>query len=122
MCSRVSDDISVSNCEHTLSEYAATLPKYCSLMHKSTCSVCPAFLSVAKKILENGFVQLAEAFKSAFPQVTYHSNSAKRRLLQLPLAAIPIGEQKSGVSEVYFYQMSTIGSSFTFSMHFTVKS
>lgn len=42
-----------------------------------------------------------DTFRSAFPGVTYHSHSAKCRVLQLPLAALRVGRPESGTSEVY---------------------
>ena len=93
----------VSTCNMSLSKYASTLPEYCSRMHGSSCTVCQALLTVAQTVLDNGFVLLAQAFKSAFPNVTYHSHSAKQRLLQTPLAAICVGTPESGLAEVYLF-------------------
>jgi len=42
--------------------------------------------------------------KYCFPNVTYSSAIAKRRLLHLPLAAITIGKSSSGVAEVYLLE------------------
>lgn len=47
---------------------------------------------------ENGCVQLAKAFKLGFPNVAYHTYSAKRKVLKMPVAALRVG---SGKSEVY---------------------
>ena len=107
MFQRVSDDICCSYCEHlSLSDFAANLPSYCSMTHKSTCSLCPPLLSVGKKIIEGGFVLLSQAFRSAFPHKTYHSHSAKCCLLQLPLVAMRVGNPRSGLSEVYLFEHS----------------
>ena len=107
MFQRVSDDICCSSCEHlSLSDFAANLPFYCSMTHKSTCSLCPPLLSVAQKIIEGGFVLLSQAFRSAFPHRTYHSHSAKCCLLQLPLVAMRVGNPQSGLSEVYLFEHS----------------
>ena len=101
---RVRDDIIVCDCEHiSLPDYVANLPRYCSLVHKTTCSVCPALIHISNIILEKGFLQLSEAFKSAFPDTTYHSHSAKRRLLQLPLVVVRVGQPQSGISEVFLF-------------------
>ena len=43
---------------------------------------------------------LAKAFRSAFPSIIYHTCSAKRRVLRMPLAAVRVGAPESGVSEV----------------------
>ena len=57
-------------------------------------------------ILENGFVLLAKAFRSAFPNVTYHTENAKRWVLKMPLAALRVVCPKSGLSEVYLFEYS----------------
>ena len=57
--------------------------------------------ATACAVLENDFVWLSDAFRSAFPGVTYHSHSAKCRTLQLPLAALHVESPESGTSEVY---------------------
>jgi len=61
----------------------------------------PSTLKVAQRVLQNGFVLLTEAFRSAFPNVTYHSHSAKRHLLQLPPVALHVGTPQSLVAELY---------------------
>ena len=42
------------------------------MKHVPTCVVCPPLLSVARMVFEAGYVLLSEAFRSAYPQVTYH--------------------------------------------------
>lgn len=74
------------------------LPEYCALQHPSNCSLCSSLLTIAKMVLENGFVLLSETYRSAFPHVTYHSSSAKKRVLQMPLVSIRVGQPESGVS------------------------
>ena len=104
---RITDSIFVSNCQNvSLSEYASNLPRYCSLVHDPTCTTCTSFLSIAKSVLENGFVLLNKAFRSAFPNVTYHTENAKRRVLKMPLAALRVGCPESGFSEVYLFEYS----------------
>ena len=99
---RVTEDICVSVVVGiSLSEYANTLADYCKLRHGTDCTTCSSFIAVALNVIENGFVKLSQAFKTAFPHVAYHSHSAKRRLLQLPLVAFRVGEPRSGLSEVY---------------------
>ena len=41
---------------------------------------------------------------SAFPNITYHTSIAKRRVLKMPLAAVRVGLPRSGVSEVEYNQ------------------
>ena len=103
----ITDNICVSICQTlSLSDYVSNLPRYCSLVHNPTCTSCTSLLSIAKSILENGFVLLAKAFRSAFPNVTYHTENAKRRVLKMPLAALRVGCPKSGLSEVYLFEYS----------------
>ena len=73
-------------------------------MHRQPCTSCESLLSIARSVLENGFVVLAQAFRSAFPNVTYHTSIAKRRVLKMPLAAVRVGLPRSGVSEVYLFE------------------
>ena len=104
-CECVSDGISISNCRNiSLCDYVLYLPTYCSRMHRQTCTSCESLLSIARSLLENGFVVLAQAFRSAFPNVTYHTSIAKRRVLKMPLAAVRVGLPRSGVSEVYLFE------------------
>ena len=70
-------------------------------------AVCSSFVTVAHNVIKNGFVKLSQAFRSAFPHIAYHSHSAKRRLLQLPLVALCVSEAKSGLSEVYLFENSS---------------
>ena len=39
-------------------------------------------------------------FRAAFPHLTYQSSHAKSRLLQMPIAALPLGSPSSGFAEV----------------------
>jgi hypothetical protein len=101
---RVDSDICCCSNEHiSLSDFASSLPQYCSREHASSCLICPPLLTVAQMVLDSGYVLLSEAFRSAFPLVTYHSHSAKR-LLQLPLVALRVGNPESGFSEVYLFE------------------
>lgn len=67
----------------------------------SDCKECKGLQAITCAVLDNGFVRLSDTFRSAFPGVTYHSHSAKCRVLQLPLAALRVGRPESGTSEVY---------------------
>ena len=79
---------------------------HCRMNHSSDCKECFGFQSVTTSVLENGFLELADAFRAAFPFTTYPSHSAKRRLLRLPLAALRLGNTDSGQSEVYLVEHS----------------
>ena len=56
-------------------------------------------LQVAEMIIQNGFVKLKTAFKTAFPTVkNYNQQYACRRLLQIPLICLRI-DHCPGISE-----------------------
>ena len=102
---QVSSDVSVSRVSNlSLAEYVLALPAYCVAKHREGCSECSSLLQVAKTILENGFVKLSDAHRSAFPSVSYHSHSAKRKFLKMPLAALRVGLPKSGYAEVFLFE------------------
>lgn len=70
----------------------------CKAKHKQPCVLCNGLLRVAKVVDKEGFIQLSEAFKLAFPSQTYRTNIARERFLQMPLACIRFGELKAGNS------------------------
>ena len=102
--SRVSDSVYVSRSNISLAEFVSNIPEYCSLKHDSTCTSCTSFLSIANTIIENGFVLMSKAFRSAFPTLSYHPQNARRRLLRMPLVALRVGCPKSGLSEIYLFE------------------
>ena len=55
-------------------------------------------LKVANVILQQGYCTLSEAFKLVSPMVRYTAEHARRRLLQMPLICIRIGEPQKGQS------------------------
>ena len=102
---QVSSDVSVSVVSNlSLAQYVLALPAYCVAKHRQGCAECPSLLQVAKIVLENGFVKLSDAHRSAFPSVTYHSHSAKRKFLKMPLAALRVGLPESGYAEVFLFE------------------
>ena len=62
------------------------------------CKKCNGMLTVAQIVLDNGYCMLSEAFKTVSPEVKYTAEHARRKLLQMPLVSINIGEQNSGKS------------------------
>ena len=70
---RIDSDICCCSNEHI--SLSVCLPQHCCVKHVPTCVVCPPLLSVARMVFQAGYVQLSEAFRLAYPQVTYHSNS-----------------------------------------------
>lgn len=61
-------------------------------------------INAAKIVLEKSICTLSSVFQAAFPGVTYTAHNAKRRLLQLPLAAIRVHEASSGRSAVHLME------------------
>ena len=49
---------------------------------------CPKMIKAANIVLESGITLLKPLFETCFPHVTCQTTNAKRRLLQIPLAAL----------------------------------
>lgn len=60
-------------------------------------------IQAAQIILDRGIVPLSAVFKQVFPTITYTSANAKRRLLQMPVAAFQIKGQK-GQRDLYLME------------------
>ena len=87
----LSEDVCVSVVEDlTLHEYCLAQIQYYNSNHRQPCSRCTPVVKSAQIVLEQGIISMSKLFKTAFPNVTYHSLQAKRRLLQMPLAAIRV--------------------------------
>ena len=80
----------------SLREYVAARSNNCQSYHMQPCSECKAFLSVASRILEEGFCMLSEGFKLAFPKQVYKSDIAMQRFLQMPLTSIRVASEWKG--------------------------
>ena len=81
----------------TLTEYVIARGEYCKLNHSQPC-VCQRFLQVGQFIIDHGLCSLSTAFNITSPSVQYTSERARRKLLQMPLVAILIGDPKLGLS------------------------
>ena len=93
---QVDDVTDVSRLEgFTLDKYILTKEDIYYEEHKQPCTACIGLLSVAKQILDEGFIKLNEAFAMSTPGVKYKAKDAKRKLLQMPLAALKIKESKT---------------------------
>lgn len=57
-------------------------------------------IKAANIIIEKGICTLPYVFREVFPEVTYNTHNAKRRLLQLPVVALRIREASSRKAEV----------------------
>lgn len=93
---QVDDVTDVSRLEgFTLDKYILTKENICYEERKQPCTACIGLLSVAKQILDEGFIKLNETFAMSTPGVKYKAKDAKRKLLQMPLAALKIKESKT---------------------------
>ncbi len=102
-----SDSVSVSKFNQlSLEEYCQARKAYCSSYHKnSLCLDCTNMIKAAEIILEVGICTLSSVFRTVFPDVTYHTPYAKRRLLQMPIVAIRIQEPSSGRAEIHIMEL-----------------
>lgn len=58
-------------------------------------------INAAEMVLNDGVVSLSLLFKASFPNVTYHSVNAKRRLLQMPLVIFRVKKSEKRQSELF---------------------
>ena len=94
----------MSSTELTLSEYIAARKTVCTCTHLTGCKACDSFINVAKLILKNGFVVRSEAFRNAFSSIKYSAEAARRKLLQMPLVSIVVGNSATGKSLSYLLE------------------
>ena len=95
-CVRVDDFTDISALQgFTLESYVATKEKICIAEHTQPYKLCTGLLIVAKRIADDGYIRLNEAFSKSSPGVKYKSTHAKRKLLQMPLATIRIKDKNN---------------------------
>ena len=93
----ICDGVSVCNCSTlSLADYALARFRICNRTHNQPCSHRAQLLKVAEIVLNGGFITLSKAFPLVSPNAKYDTVQGKRKLLQLPLASIRIGEPFSG--------------------------
>ncbi len=61
-------------------------------------------INVAQTVLDKGFLKLKTAFKMVSPDVTYTALHARRKLLQMLLVSLGIGDQKKGNYSIYLVE------------------
>ncbi len=88
----------------SLSDYADARSYVCKPRHKQPCQLCLSMIKVAQKILHEGFLKLKDAFTMTSPGVSYTSLHARRKLLQMPLVSIGVGDKKNGNYCVYLVE------------------
>lgn len=97
----INENTSVSKLDDlSLKEYTDVKKYICEQEHGQPCPDCPPFLHAAEMILQGHICSLSHVFKSSFPGVTYTAENAKRRLLQMPLATLRLGQPSTGKSEI----------------------
>lgn len=107
----ISDTICVSKLSNmSLNEYITAASEYCRIKHTSPCKRCSPLITSARIIQDRGICELSHVFREAFPTVTYTSQAAKQRLLQIPVAAIRCGNPASGKSKVFLMEVIPGGS------------
>ena len=90
------------NTDLTLQEYIFACRQFCLLNHdQQKCSECKCMCTAGSFLLEQGFCLLSSLFRSSFPNVTYKSENAKRKLIRMPIAFITVGQPSGGNSAVY---------------------
>ena len=75
----------------SLQEYCTVLPCFCNMVHAQPCSECHSCISLAKLVLDSFIVPLGESYRIAFPTLDYHLYTARRKVLQLPLVGLLLG-------------------------------
>lgn len=102
---KINDSIYVSRFEGlNLVEYISTCCFVCNARHQQPCEVCDGKVKVARHIVEHGFIKLNTAFTMSNPNVSYSAKDARRKFLQMPLAAIGVGDQKKGTYCLYLVE------------------
>ena len=95
---KVCDGVYISLNKMSLPHYIKSRQEYCHRYHKIPCITCQKFISVALLILKDGLCLLPDAFNIVSPDIKYTTEKARRKLLQMPLIAITIGNAASGKS------------------------
>lgn len=92
--------------ERELEEYfeVRSLLTVCSTTRKQPCKGCCGLLHVANEVLQKGFFVLKSAFEMAYPDATYKSWHARRRMLQMPLALLGIGNRSRGSYSIFLVE------------------
>ena len=103
---KLQHNICVSKCNDlSLEEYCFISHIYCICHHdQQKCTKCHMMIETGKLVLDHGLISLSEVFRYCFPNSTYTSAKAKRRLLQLSLAGITLNSCSNGKAEVYLLE------------------
>lgn len=77
----------------SLEEYSIVKKYICDSNHSTISCDCKALINIAQTVLSNGICCLSSLFKNNFPNVTYQSFNARRRVLQMPIVVFPVCNQ-----------------------------
>ncbi len=55
-------------------------------------------------VIDHGLLPMSKLFKTSFPCVTYNSAHSKRKLLQMPLAAVRLRSSEGSQNEIYIME------------------
>ena len=80
----------------SLNDYANARSYVCKARHSQPRQLCSGMIKVARMIVDKGYLKLKDAFIMTSPGATYTSLHARRKLLQMPLVSIGVGDQKKG--------------------------
>lgn len=104
----------------TLKDYYSVRKYICRGTHVHPCT-CDLMLQVAAEVIEQGIVSLSETFKRNFPNITYHSRNAKRRLLQMPLVSILIRGELFLIEKISSFNYSLLTTFFEKKSYLEIK-
>ena len=77
----------------------------CQKEHIQPCSRCEGLSKVASEVIACGFMKLKSAFQLVSPDVLqYKASEARRKLLQMPLACIGVGDRSKGTYCLYIVE------------------
>lgn len=92
----------------TLTEFILACKANCLESHSRTgCKECESMITAAEIVQREHIFPLASVYKEAFPTVTYQSESAKKRLLKMPLACIRVGKVSDGTAQLLVMELVT---------------
>ena len=90
----------------TLAEFCHACKAYCLERHnQNTCQECAHMIIAAGIVQRETICLLSSLFRQAFPNVTYRSHEAKKRLLKMPLVCIRVGKPLDGTSQLVVMEL-----------------
>ena len=103
----IDDDTDISVFEGLSLEEYLEVKHVCTTEHHQLCSGCSSLIEIGKEISSEGYMRLNQAFSVSNPGQPYKSTHAKRKLSQIPLAAIRIPDERCGGKVVYLVDKNT---------------